>query len=647
MSILSISEIISQVRSEEQLANAVLHLTANETALSPVVRSVLSTSLYSRYFLEHHTMRGPRTSRLGNFIFRGLDHIAAIEASAVSVCSELFSANYVEFRCLSGIHAMETTIASLTRPGDSVMRIATKDGGHFLTETICRLFGRKSCAFVFKQDNHELDIEATAKVIEEERPVILYLDAMNYLFPFPVRDLRNVAGNVPIVYDASHTLGLIAGGQFQNPLREGADILQANTHKTFFGPQKGIILSNNEALMERITYALSNALVSSQNTAGSLALYLALHEMYYYGKEYASKTIENAQFLAQALFDGGLPVLESARGFTSVHQLFVDLRQFGPGPVIMDRLVRANISANRMIAFKHIDTLRLGVQEITRYGYNKNDLRQIADLLVRLLLHNEDPEHIRPQVISLVQSYQTVQYYDSDAWRADQAEHRSTEGDNQSNQRSAEHKNTPPGVDDTTPVVLPDLDSCRWINVQLDQKSIVDEMPQSMFRAICEMGQLIGGVEGQLDSAGNLSFLKDGNIFVTAAGVFIRKLTEDDFVKIEALRGNTLICKGLATPATESLMHYLAYEVTDAQVIVHFHHVTAPLLMPSDVAFTGPHEYGSRALAEGVATALSKASIVYIRTHGFVITGVNMSTCRATLVRLLSSLGWKLPQSLV
>ena len=154
---------------------------------------------------------------------------------------------------------------------------------------------------------------------------------MNYLFPFPLKELKEIIGNVPLIFDASHTLGLIAGNEFQNPLVEGADILQANTHKTFFGPQKGIILSNNRRLMEKISYNLSNALVSSQHTTSSIALFISLHETLLFGKEYARKVIENAKYLAKRLHEKGLNVLCADQGFTKNHQFFIDVTELGSG----------------------------------------------------------------------------------------------------------------------------------------------------------------------------------------------------------------------------------------------------------------------------------------------------------------------------
>jgi len=381
--VLNLGEIRALISAEEALSSQNLYLTANETLLSPMAQRVLSTNLSNRYLLEHLDMRRDSPSRLGNFLFRGLDGVNTIERSATEVCKRLFGADYAEFRCLSGLHAMQTTILALTRPGDKIMRVATKDGGHFLTELLCRSLGRRSCTYVFR-DYSEIDIDRTRIVFESEQPKLLYIDAMNYLFPFPLRELRGIVGDTPIVFDASHTLGLIAGGTFQDPLAEGADILQANTHKTFFGPQKGIIVGNNQPLMERISYTLSNAMVSSQHTGSTLSLFIALHEAYAFGRPYAARILENARYLAEALGRRGLPILAANKGFTRNHMFFIDVRPLGSGPFMLQRLLQANISVNRLIAFEHVDALRLGVQEITRRGYEWKDLDQIADWFARL-----------------------------------------------------------------------------------------------------------------------------------------------------------------------------------------------------------------------------------------------------------------------
>ena len=90
-----------------------------------------------------------------------MNNINKIEKSAAEVCKQLFGAEFVEFRCLSGLHAMQTTLVSLTDPGDKIMRFSTKDGGHFATQHLIKLFGRESCCYVVDKKTRQIDLEKT------------------------------------------------------------------------------------------------------------------------------------------------------------------------------------------------------------------------------------------------------------------------------------------------------------------------------------------------------------------------------------------------------------------------------------------------------------------------------------------------------
>lgn len=607
VSIFTLAEIRTLIAEEEALADDVLHLTANEALLSPFAQRLLSSTLYNRYLLEHLDMRQDSPSRLGNFLFRGLDRINALERSATDVCRELFGAEYVEFRCLSGLHAMQTTFASLTRPGEKIMRVGTKDGGHFLTELICKLFGRESCTYVFDSRTRQIDLEQTRRVFQRERPHLLYIDAMNYLFPFPLRELREIVGDVPIIFDGSHTLGLIAGGQFQDPLREGVDILQANTHKTFFGPQKGVILGNNRQLMERISYALSNGLVSSQHTASTLALFIALHEAFYYGRQYAARVVEHARYLAAAMHRRGLPVLAVDQGFTRNHMFFIDMRPLGPGPFMLDRLLRAHISANRTIPFEHVDAIRIGVQEVTRRGYTLDDLDRIADWCARLLLEGEAPETVRPEVVDLVRARRRVLYCDETT--------------------AAPVVAAPPRIAVAGPRIA------RWVKFDLERA--VTAPDEQLFRPVGSLGQMAGEFEHQTDSAGNISFRWRDRLYVSISGTYIKDLATHDFAEILGYENDVLRCRGSGPPSAESFMHYLVLKRVNAGVIVHNHYIPGEELAGLDVVVIPPKEYGSVELAEAVAEACTRGRIVYVRKHGMVFWGPTVEECRALLAQFI------------
>jgi fluorothreonine transaldolase len=604
---LSLGAIEHLIDAEEQATDDFLYLTANETILSPFAQRVLSSPLGNRYLVEHLEMRKESPSRLGNFLCRGLDRVNLIEQSATEVCRLMFGARHAEFRCLSGLHAMQTTIAALSDPGDTIMRVATKDGGHFLTELVCSRFGRKSCTYAFSRVG-ELDLRRTAEVFRRERPTLLYIDVMNHLFPLPLGDLKEIAGDVPLVYDASHTFGLIAGGQFQQPLAEGADILQANTHKTFFGPQKGIIVGNSTSLMERIGYVLSNGMVSSQHTASTLALFIALHEMYFDGVEYAEQVIDNARHLARRLHDHGIAIVASERGFTCNHMFLVDTRPLESSLVLLTRLLEAKIAVNRIIAFENVDGLRVGVQEVTRRGYTRDELDRIADWIANVLLGRVAPHEIGSEVTALVRSHRTIGFC----------------GENRD-------PATPAAKFDTPPFISADRSNKpRWVNTHLTHGTPVGRDTEG-FASVQSLGTLAATYEHQTDAAGNISFHVDGRTYVSATGAYIKKLASKDFVELTGYQNWTLTCRGCGQPSSEAYLHYLTRQQVSAAVIVHNHYIPLVELDGTDIAVISPQEYGSIELAEAVAEAAKSARLIYVRRHGLVFWGDSFDECRSAL----------------
>lgn len=630
---MTLSAIAGLIAREEVESAKTLYLTANETVLSPAAQGVLSTPLYNRYLLEHLEMREDSPSRLNNFLYRGMNGVNAIEASATEVCRRLFGAEYAEFRCLSGIHAMQTTIVALSQPNETVMRISTKDGGHFLSELICRSFGRRSCTYAYG-DRSEIDLDRTREVFERERPALLFLDAMNYLFPLPVRELKEMCGSVPLVYDASHVLGLIAGGQFQNPLDEGADILQANTHKTFFGPQKGIILGRSRGPMERISYTLSNGMVSSQHTASTLALFIALHEMFTYGREYASRVLESARYLAGAMQERGVPILEAHRGFTRNHMFFIDTRPLGAGPALLQRLLRANIAVNRLVAFEHTDALRVGVQECVRRGFTNADLDQVADWFAAILLADAEPAAIRGAVEQLLQRRSELRFCEPPPV-APSASRPAASQPAASEPAASEPAACEPAAPDGAR--LGSSQSRRWVDIRLRREPV--DVNGAALHGAQLLGRLAGVFEHQTDSAGNISFRQNGSTFVTASGAYIRDLRAGDFVELQDCTDFALRCRGAGPPSAESYMHYLLRTAVSASFVVHNHYIPADEeLAGFDVLVIPPKEYGSVQLAEAVTEAAARSQVIYVRRHGLVLWSESLEMGRELLMRVAGAL---------
>ncbi|MEM3442832.1 MAG: serine hydroxymethyltransferase, partial [Candidatus Bathyarchaeia archaeon] len=239
--------------------------------------------------------------------------------------------------------------------------------------------------------------------IKRVKPKIVIFGASIILFPQPVRALAEKAkeNGAVVGYDGSHVMGLIAGEQFQDPLREGVCALFGSTHKTFFGPQGGIILADKEH-GERLKERVYPAFVDNAHWNRIAALTLALAEMKKFGRDYARQVIRNAQALASALYDYGLPVACQRLGFTRSHQFLLDYGDYEKGRARAEKLQRANIIVDCII--------RVGTCEVTRRGMKEAEMLHIAELIKRVVVDEEKPETVKKDVAKICGEFQNIRY---------------------------------------------------------------------------------------------------------------------------------------------------------------------------------------------------------------------------------------------
>src|SRR5438046_1064626 len=210
---------------------------------------------------------------------------------------------------------------------------------------------------------------------------------------------------------------LIAGGTFQDPLHEGADVLTGSTHKTLPGPQHGILLSDSEdeKFLKRLQRAVFPGVVSNHHLHAMAALGVTLAEFLAFGRDYAAQIVRNAKALAQALHERGIKVLAEKHGFTESHALALDVAAFGGGAKVATDLEKAHIITNKNLL--PWDTspvrpsgIRLGTQELTRLGMKEAQMREVADLFARILVKGEAVEAIATEVAAMRTEFNTVHY---------------------------------------------------------------------------------------------------------------------------------------------------------------------------------------------------------------------------------------------
>jgi len=221
-----------------------------------------------------------------------------------------------------------------------------------------------------------------------------------------------------INYDAAHVAGLIAGGQFQDPIREGTDTMTMSTHKTLFGPQGGLVLGS-EKHAEVIKKAIFPGLTSSHHIHHMAAKAITFAEVLEFGKDYAKDVIKNAKAFGEYLNDFGFKVLGEKRGFTKSHQIAVNVLDYSDGGKVEADLERANIIVNRQLIpgdikagrnYFHPGGIRLGVSEITRLGMKKSEMKEIASFIKQVVIDKKDPKIILQKIESFRKDFQKVHY---------------------------------------------------------------------------------------------------------------------------------------------------------------------------------------------------------------------------------------------
>jgi aminomethyltransferase len=229
-----------------------------------------------------------------------------------------------------------------------------------------------------------------------------------------------------LMYDMAHVLGLV-GPHFQEPFKEGADLVTGSTHKTFFGSQRGVVAGRYTESDER--YALWDAIerrtfpgsVSNHHLGTMVGLLMAAYEMNHFKDAYQSAVIGNAKAFARALAECGLAVAgEADLGYTQTHQVLVDVG-YANGPRIARNLEANNIICNYQAgpqdeSFSASGMLRMGVSEMTRFGMGPDGFEQLAQLIRDVVVAEKS---VKDAASRLREDYLELRYcFHSDAFES-------------------------------------------------------------------------------------------------------------------------------------------------------------------------------------------------------------------------------------
>ena len=402
-----IRNIFDSVRQQNEWRMKTINLIASENIVSKTV-SKLSGSDFAHRYAEGHP---------GERYYQGTEYIDKIESDLRNDFKTLFRSARADVRPISGTNANEAVFSSFINPGDIVMVNSTPGGGHIshhLAGSVGK-FTKNVIDFPLAADGFHIDVDRAKDLIRICKPKMLIFGKSLFLFPEPVHEFRDICNEykIHIVYDAAHVLGLISGGKFQDPFSEGVFIMTGSTHKTFFGTQRGVILSNMGMIdWQKVDKGAFPGSSSNHHLDTLVGLAVATQEMISFGKGYSGQVVINARALGKALHRKGFKVMAQEYDFTESHQVAVDVKDYGGGKMVANLLKENDIILNMNILpheplrnVTNPDGIRIGVQEMTRVGMKEEEMDRIAAFIAECILQGLE---VREEVNRLRKDYAEV-----------------------------------------------------------------------------------------------------------------------------------------------------------------------------------------------------------------------------------------------
>jgi glycine hydroxymethyltransferase len=400
------------MKNNEFFANS-LPMIASENVLSPLCREMLTTDFHGRY----------AEGTPGNRYYEGCQFFDRVEEKAMELARKLFRCSYADVRPTSGTIANLAVLKALIKPGETAIVLDTANGAHisFGKYGAAGVRGINLVSFPFSNEEMNIDVDGAVKLIHQVKPTLALCGQSVFLFPTPLKSIAEAAheAGTMVVYDAAHVLGLIAVNQFQDPLREGADVMTGSTHKTLPGPQGGMLVSDHKgdsdadkSFLRKLGFGVFPGVTSSYHLHHVAAKAIAYAEHLEFGEAYASQTIKNAKRLAESLHAQGFKVFGEKLGFTKSHQVLVEIGP-GKGKEASKILEDAGIVTNMNMIPGDADPLnpsglRLGTPELTRIGMKEAEMDEVAGFYVRALLKKENPKKIRGDIKEFRKDFQEL-----------------------------------------------------------------------------------------------------------------------------------------------------------------------------------------------------------------------------------------------
>jgi glycine hydroxymethyltransferase len=338
--------------------------------------------------------------------------LVEIVSKTRGLASKIFGGQETTVGPLSGSQCVAAIVLGICKPGDVVMGLGASDGGHWALGSMAE---KMQCRFepLPLSARSKIDGDKLARLVKANQPKLVMVDPSHSLETIAPESIRSVLpANVPLFYDISHFMGLVPHQYLRDPFKRGVTVLHGSCHKSFFGPQKGLIVFGREAgpdLVTQITAAAEKILSSNIHLHHVAALGMALEELETFGEAYAAAIVKHAQLFAQTLHNHGVDVLQTPDAFTHSHQVMAKVG--GNVELVWNALAAAGILTN-CIRLPREDSLgfRFGLAEVTRLGYTAPEIEAVGTLAARIVKSPGDSSPAKAAVKELATKARTMQF---------------------------------------------------------------------------------------------------------------------------------------------------------------------------------------------------------------------------------------------
>jgi glycine hydroxymethyltransferase len=376
--------VLELIQKETQRQKNTINLIASENFVSDAVLAAQGSVLTNKYAEGYPNAR----------YYQGCSFVDAIELEAIAHAKTLFGCDFANVQSHSGANANLAVFLATVQPGETVLGMNLKSGGHLSHGAAPNLSGKwfNAVSYEVNPNTLRLDYDAIKVLAQTHKPKLIIAGGSAYPFQIDFKRFREIADSVGalLLADISHIAGLVVGGVHPSPFPH-AHIVSTTTHKTLRGPRAGMILTHDPALAKKINSAVfpgsQGGPLMHVIAAKAIALKEALDPSF---KTYAAQVIKNAKTLAQTLISRGLTL---SGGGTETHLMLVDLRPLKlTGDVVANALEEKGIVCNKNgLPFDDAPPtrpsgIRLGTPAMTTRGYMKKDFESLGHTIADIIL---------------------------------------------------------------------------------------------------------------------------------------------------------------------------------------------------------------------------------------------------------------------